>query len=303
MVGRYFFLLFLFFGLAGPVFAADDPYTKLDGQVNTLLNDSRYAEAIPLLEKLIPLAEKKFGAFHETTEKAMNRLAEACRHEIETAGKEGREDIPLARILTKLARIDQIQGNLAGAEPLYKRALSILEVAEEVDSALMAQTLNNLALLYHAVGRSAEASTLFRQALAVYGQIYGPESREAALTLINIGSASLNQGKFPEAEASFKQALEMLEKKLGPNDPYLIPALNNYSGVYFAAGKFTEAEPLVQRALKIAEKNYGLTSHPDVLTSLDNLEWIYAKMGRTEELTKIQEKTKLARFGPEEPIP
>ena len=289
-------LLSLLFGLSVPSFAVDDPYTSLDARVNTLLNNGQYTEAIPLLEKLIPLAEKKFGGNHENTEKALNHLAEACRREIDTARNQGREDPPLAQTLTKLARIYQIQGNLTEAEPLYKQALSILEVTEGLDSALFAQTLNNLALLYHAVGRSAEAETLFRQALAVYEQIYGPNHKDAALTLINIGSADLNQGKFAEAEADFKRALEILEKKLGPNDPYLIPALNNYSGLYFAQEKFAEAEPLVQRALKIAEKNYGLTNHPDVLTSLDNLEWIYAKMGRTEELTKIQEKTKRARF-------
>lgn len=298
---RFFSLLTLVFsiGFVEPVFAINDPYTRLDEQANVLFNSGRYAEAIPLLEKLIPLAEKKFGASHETTEKALNQLSEALKHEIDVAKSQGREDVPLAQILTKLARICQIQGNLAEAEPLYKHALSILEVAEGVDSGLFAQTLNNLALLYGTVGRSAEATTLFRQALAVYEQLYGPAHKDVALTLINIGAAYRDQAKFEEAEASFKRALEILEKKLGVNDPYLIPALNNYSGLYFAQAKFAEAEPLVQRALKIAEKNYGLTNHPDVLTSLDNLEWIYAKMGRTEELTKVQEKTKLARFGPE----
>lgn len=284
-------------------FGVEDPYARLDLQITTLIANGQYKEAVPLAEKLLPLAEKQFGADHPNTEKALNQLSEACRGTIDAAQREGREDIALAETLTKLARVHQLQGKPLEAEPLYRRALAILEIAEKPDSPLFAQTLNNLALLYLAQARSDEANTLFRQALVAYEQTQGADSKDAGLTWINIGAAYRDQGKITEAETSFKKALKILEKRLGQSDPNLVPALNNYSGLYFAQGKFAEAEPLVLRALKIAEKNYGLKPHPDLLTTLDNLEWIYAKMGRTEELTKLQEKSKLARFGPEESTP
>ena len=56
---------------------------------------------------------------------------------------------------------------LAEAEPLYRRALAILEKSLGSDHPNVATALNNLALLLQATNRLAEAEPLYRRALEI----------------------------------------------------------------------------------------------------------------------------------------
>ncbi len=59
----------------------------------------------------------------------------------------------MATSLNNLAALYHAQGRYAEAEPLYNRALAILEKALGPGHPLVATSLNNLAELYKAQGR------------------------------------------------------------------------------------------------------------------------------------------------------
>ncbi len=73
----------------------------------------------------------------------------------------------MALSLNFLADIYRAQGQYAQAEPLYKRALAIVEKALGPDHPSVAASLENLAALYRATKRDEEAETLEQRAARI----------------------------------------------------------------------------------------------------------------------------------------
>ncbi len=106
-------------------------------RINALGDAGKYAEAIPLAQAMLANLEKSPASRDYAG--ALNNLAELYRG----------------------------VGRDADAEPLYKRAIAIMEKAVGLNSVDIAPELNNLAALYQRQGRHAEAEPLFKRALAL----------------------------------------------------------------------------------------------------------------------------------------
>jgi hypothetical protein len=86
-----------------------------------------------------------------------------------------RKDCPLSLPSLTSAGRKNVNANLAGAGPLYKRALAIREKMlgpEHLDTAI---SVNNLARLLQAQDDQAGARPLFERALAIREKALGPE--------------------------------------------------------------------------------------------------------------------------------
>ncbi len=81
----------------------------------------------------------------------------------------------MGQSLNNLAELYRAQGRYAEAEPLYRRALAIVEKALGPEHPHVAANLNNLAGLYQAQGHYAEAEPLYQRSLAIYEKALGPE--------------------------------------------------------------------------------------------------------------------------------
>ena len=101
-------------------------------RVQGLYSQGHYAEAVPVAQTAIRLAEREFGP----------------------------DDPATAATLNMLALLYSAQGRYGEAEPLYQRSLAIWEKALGPDHPDVATSLNNLALLYRAQGRSGESCTV-----------------------------------------------------------------------------------------------------------------------------------------------
>jgi tetratricopeptide (TPR) repeat protein len=82
-------------------YAQTDEATSLSRQIETLNNEGRYSEAIPIAQRVLAILEKALGPEHPD----------------------------VATSLSNLAVIYDKQGRYADAEPLHKRALAIKEKA------------------------------------------------------------------------------------------------------------------------------------------------------------------------------
>jgi Tfp pilus assembly protein PilF len=111
------------------------------------------------------------------------------------------------------------QGDLAGARPLFERALAIHEKALAPEHPTTATTLNNFGRLLHARGDLAGARPLFERALAICEKALGPEHPLTATTLGNLASLLHAQGDLAGARPLFERALANREKALGPEHP------------------------------------------------------------------------------------
>jgi len=126
--------------LPGPLAAQDlKDAEALKAQVEQLYGQGKYAEAIPLAQRVLAVQETVLGAEHPDVATALNNLAGLYRAE----------------------------GRYPEAEPLYKRSLGIREKALGPDHPDVANSLNNLAALYFVQSNWAQAADHWRRATAV----------------------------------------------------------------------------------------------------------------------------------------
>jgi CHAT domain-containing protein/Tfp pilus assembly protein PilF len=219
-------------------------------QVQTLYQQRKVREAIPLQEQELTWTEKTYGPDHPDTAFSLNNLA----------------------------FLYYIQGAYAKAEPLYLRALAIREKALGPDHPDTATSLNNLAGLYHSQGAYAKAEPLYLRALAIRAKALGPDHPDTATSLNNLAGLYVDQGAYAKAEPLYLRALAITEKALGPDHPTTATSLSNLAFLYNGQGAYAKAEPLYIRSLAIWEKALG-PDHPTTATSLNNLAGLYHSQG------------------------
>ncbi len=193
------------------------------------------------------------------------------------------------RLLNNAAYYVHDRGRYAEAEPLYQRALAILERALGPDHPDVATSLNNLAALYRDQGRYAEVEPLQQRALTIQEHALGPNHPNVATSLDSLAALYRIQGRYAEVEPLHDRALDIWERTLGPNHPNVATSLDNLAALYRTQGRTAEAEPLYQRALDIRERALG-SDHPHVATSLNNLAALCRTQGRTAEAELLYQR-------------
>ena len=227
--------------------AAQDPQSeeeakRLVEQINKLRAAAKYAEAIPLAERLIKMVEKEAGPEH----------------------------VVVAQLINGLAELYRMTRNFDRAEPLYKRALATREKLLGPEHPDVAVTLNNFALLYIQKRDYGRAEPLLQRAISIHEKIPEASPSDFAATLNNLGYLYRDKGEYGRAEALFIRSLTITEKALGPNDPVVAIGLTHLARLYEVTGEYERAEPLYMRSLGIREKGLGL-QHPNVAESLNNV--------------------------------
>ncbi len=112
----------------------------------------------------------------------------------------GPRDPRLATSFNNLALVYQAQGRYIEAEPLYKRALVMLEKTLGTEHPEVARSLNNLAALYQAQGKYDEAEPFYKRALAIREKALGPEHPHVVQSLKNYAAMLRKTGRGEEAE-------------------------------------------------------------------------------------------------------
>ena len=91
--------------------------------------------------------------------------------------------VDAARLLNQAGFYLHERARYGEAEPLYERALAIVERALGPAHPLTATNLNNLAELYRAQGRLDEAEPLLQRTLAIRERALGPDHPDTAQSL------------------------------------------------------------------------------------------------------------------------
>jgi CHAT domain-containing protein/Tfp pilus assembly protein PilF len=217
-------------------------------RINALGAAGKYSEAIPLAEAMLANQEK------------------------------GPPTKDLAGALNNLAQLYGEVGRDADAEPMFKRALAIMEKVVGLESVDIAIELNNLAALYQRQQRYAEAEPLFKRALALSERSLPPNHPDLGRALNNLATNYEKQDRHTESEALTRRALALYEK-VAPESPAVATLLNNLGQIVKAEGRYNDAEPVIKRSLAIREKVLG-RDHIDVARSLNNLADLYQREQR-----------------------
>ena len=211
-------------------------FAELRTQIVSLRKEEKTVEALPLGQRNVAVAEKRYGAGRAATAEALNDLA----------------------------MLYQIQGHYADAEPLYKRSLAVWEKALGPDHPDVAAAVNNLAALYQSQGRYADAEPLLQARARHLGEGARPRApRGRAPRSTTWPCCTRPRAATPRPSRSTSAHSTIREKALGPDHPHVAQSLNNLAVLYQSQGRYAEAEPLYKRALAIREKALG-PEHPDV---------------------------------------
>ncbi|MDH6263990.1 CHAT domain-containing protein [Bradyrhizobium sp. BR13661] len=259
--------------LATPGLAQTGGLAAQSARINALRTAGKYAEALPLAQAMVASLEKTNN----------NR--------------------DLAAALNNLAQIYADQGHDDQAEPIYKRAIALMEKGTGLDSVEIAPVLNNLAALDQRQGRFAEAEPLFKRALAIREKALSREHPDVGQSLNNLATLYVKQEHFADAEPLFQRALAIFQKVGGPEHPAVATLLNNLGQLYRDLNRDADAEAPIRRSLAIREKVLG-TDHPDVARSLNNLAGLYEHQQRYADAEPLYRRALAIReraLGPDHP--
>jgi CHAT domain-containing protein/tetratricopeptide (TPR) repeat protein len=265
---------------------------RLNRQVVGLLQQGRYAQALPLATDVCEQARQALGADHPDYATSLNNLAGLYRDTGEYARAEplyrqaleitrqalGEDHPYYATSLNNLAGLYRATGEYARAEPLYRQASDILRQALGENHPDYAGSLNNLASLYQDMGKSARAEPLYCQALEIKRRVLGENHPDYALSLNNLAGLYRATGNYAQAEPLYRQASDIFRQALGENHPSYATSLNNLARLYQSTGDYARAEPLYRQALEIRRQALG-ENHPSYATSLNNLAGVYQSTG------------------------
>ena len=210
---------------------------------------------------------------------------------------------PTGRLMSELALYVHERTDFTEAEPLYRRALKILETLYGPDHPNVATGLSNLAGLLHSTNRHTEAEPLLRRALQIDETSYGPNHPNVAIGLNNLAELLNATNRHSEAELLFRRALSIDETSYDPDHPDVARDLNNLAELLRATNRHSEAEPLFRRALSIFETSHG-PDHPTVATGLNNLALLLCAANRHSEAEPLFRRALLideTSYGPDHP--
>jgi CHAT domain-containing protein/tetratricopeptide (TPR) repeat protein len=318
-------------GLAGILYQIvawgklEDLYVAANKRIRELVDAREYAEAILIAEPLADSTEARFGAEdskHRSTRDFLDRLYQTHERDFDElytqiiglsrAGKSGEALALTKRIaevgkgfqrraperyadaLTLLAEryIDQLR--FLDAEPLFKKAVEILEQLQETITKkypvlargyrqVIANRRFRLANIYQALGYFNEAEENHKRALAIREQTLNPNHEDLVVSYNRLGLLYQEQGRMQEAELLFGRALAIVQGSRSILvKRHEADVLNNLGNIYNADRRFAEAEKSFLHALEIEEERYGL-DHPEVATIRENLGLTYELQERYGE--------------------
>jgi len=297
--------------------AEDDDPNALNQQVNQLIEQGKYQEAIPIAERAVEVSKRVRGPEDPETAEALNNLGllfkkigdyvkaeplyqEALRIREKVLGPEHPDT---AESLNNLALLYHAMHEYVKAEPLLQEALRIRQKVLGSEHPATALSRNNLAELYDDMGEYAKAEPLYQEALRIQQKVLGPENPDTATSFNNLGELYQEMHEYAKAEPLLQEALQILQKVLGPEHPDTVVSRNNLAELYQEIHEYAKAEPLYQEALRICQKVLG-SEHPNTAQSLTNLASLYLDIGEyTKAEPLLQEALRIRQkvLGPEHP--
>ena len=175
-----------------------------------------------------------------------------------------------SELSNQVGRLLYDQGDLEGAEVLYREALQAQRevLGDRHEDTL--RSINNLGMLLYAQGELAGAEVLFHEALQAHRETLGNLHATTLALIHNLGGLLQAQGDLVGAEVLKREALQAYRETLGNRHMDTLNSIENLGMLLKARGDLTGAEMLYREALQIKRETLG-NRHMNTLASLNNL--------------------------------
>lgn len=276
---------------------------RVSAEVLALYRAGKFAEALPLAEHVVGLAESALGPDHPVLASSLNNLAAVYTGLRRYADAEplylramatrqrahGPHHRSLVVDLNNLAVLYMNQKRYPQAEPLYWRALAILESSLGPDHPEVAQSLTNLVSLYSTQGKYGQAKSLAQREVDILERARGPQHPEVASALRYLGAIYLAMSELAQAELASRRSLAILEAAMGPERLEVAAALDNLAAIFLVQGEYAQSEQVSRRALAIREKTLG-PEHADVARTLANVAGALRAIGQDAQAERLYQR-------------
>ncbi|WP_147452108.1 serine/threonine-protein kinase [Corallococcus sp. CA041A] len=188
---------------------------------NSLEQQSRSSEALPVLQQALALQERLHG----------------------------RDSPRLARALLTMASTQRSMGRAEEALATIQRARKVLEAAYGPDHPKVAITINNMGGTLVELRRYEEGYEAFLETLRRYERIYGPDhqpQRYVAGLRANLSAAAFRMGRYDEAERRMLEARVIYKQLFPKGSIFRIRSGTNLSQILMNQSRVADAQVLLQ---------------------------------------------------------
>ncbi len=191
-------------------------------------------------------------------------------------------DLDMASLLNKLGAMHSRQHDMAGAEVVHRRALTIYTSIQGAEDVRVADTLDLLAfVLMEEPPNRVLAGPLFFRAWAIRERVLGPEHPAVADSLHHV-ALSLHADNLSMAMQLLLRSTEIRTRVFGHNHPAVADSLSAMALIYEVHQRRDLAIPLYQEALTIREEVFGPNSS-ETLEARSNLDMAHRWMDHPEQ--------------------
>jgi CHAT domain-containing protein/tetratricopeptide (TPR) repeat protein len=287
-------------------------------EAKLLVSEHRYAEAEPLLHRILKRVEADFGTESPQAAQALDLLVLSLWRSGRSRAEEtialanravslneklyDPQALELTPSLFNLGVIRTMGGDYDGAEPIFTRVLEIRETHLPPDHQDVITSVNALANVRFYRSDYAGSLPLYRRSLALAEAKGGEMSPQAISIRSNVANNLIQLKDHNEARALLERQIKLLESA-GMEIEDLALAYSLLGAVYLAIGDHEEELPLRRRCLEIRQALYPETHHR-IAEAVYNLGVNYWKLGDLEEGRRLIEEARSLweqLYGPENP--
>ncbi|HVK19135.1 MAG TPA: serine/threonine-protein kinase, partial [Fimbriiglobus sp.] len=273
---------------------------------NAYLRAGKFAQAIPVLERILPVCEDKLGVDHLDTLIVRNNLAMAYN-----AAGEYKRCVPLQQrtydaLVVKhsknhpatltawgnLAAAIRDAGDIRDAALIYEQLLESHE-ARDGDGPKHPSTLhiyNQLGTSYIDLGQPDRAIPLLSKALEIWQSIPREDRSDEVLVRGNLARAYIDDRQSARAIPLLETNIAIREKHPDRNLAKLINERSNLAAALGQVGEFDRAVGVLEKNLSDAEAQPQMRDHPMTLNCRHLLARAYRNAGQTAKGLSLHER-------------
>ncbi|KAJ3129286.1 Kinesin light chain 3 [Nowakowskiella sp. JEL0407] len=254
----------------------------------TLLSQSKYGEAEPILLSCLYQRKQILGEEHQDTLASINNLAVLYKMQrnfdaAETLYQDCLERTKrtlgvkhpdyLSRIFN-LAELQKSRGNYDGAKSVYLENLKIPIIYLGKTHPKTLGFLSNLAEIYRLTGNYDDAEKWNLYCFEERTRILGATHKHTLTSMQNLAVVYDLQGFYEKAELLYVELITILERNFGTDHPEIITVKSNLAELYRKDERYDESESLCVTSLAKSQRILGI-DHPVTLTIMNNLGLTY----------------------------
>ena len=211
--------------------APPPPVTRFetDLEFKRLVEEERFAEALPLGGNLIELTIAEFGASSRETARAYRQVADAQRR----------------------------AGEHEAATETYLRSIEVYRAVDGPFSPLVIEPMTGLGDNYQDAGEYLNAVSAYSEARTASRRSFGLLNEQQIPLLDRMTVALVSMNQHVEADEQQREALRLVERNHPPHSQEALEATYKYARWLRDSGRFQEERELYTRALRVIRDHYG----------------------------------------------